>query len=218
VSTPARVRRPLPRLYVICDAEVCGRAEWTLVDFASACLDAGVRLLQIRGKNQSARALLDATLAVVDRAARSGALIIVNDRPDIARLAGAAGVHVGQDDLPAEAARAIVGREAMVGLSTHTSEEYERALDAPIDYVAIGPVFPTATKGAGREAVGLARLGAAARRAAPLGLPVVAIGGVTLERAPSVIDAGARSVAVVSDLFTGGDPAVRVAQFVRTLG
>src|SRR6188768_4187551 len=105
------------RLYVICDADACARAGWTLEDFASACLDGGATLLQIRAKQESSSALLAQAEAIVRRAAGYGARIIVNDRADIARLAGAAGVHVGQDDLPPGAIRRIVGSDAVVGWS-----------------------------------------------------------------------------------------------------
>jgi thiamine-phosphate pyrophosphorylase len=188
------------------------------VDAAAACLDGGASWLQIRAKRAAGAAFLDLVERVVARAMATRARVIVNDRPDIARLAGAAGVHVGQDDVPAAAARAIVGEGAIVGLSTHTDHQVARALDAPIDYLAIGPVFGTATKDTGYGAVGLDAVGVASRRAGTRQIPVVGIGGITLENAVSVIDAGAQSVAVVSDLLTGGDPAVRVGRFLRALG
>ena len=119
---------PLPSsLYVICDADVCERAGWTLTDFASACLDGGARLLQVRAKHAAARWLLDTTITVVQRARPSGALVVVNDRADLARLAGAGGVHVGQEDLAPASVRLVVGPDAVVGLSTHTVEQWEAA-------------------------------------------------------------------------------------------
>jgi thiamine-phosphate pyrophosphorylase len=143
--------------------------------------------------------------------------VIVNDRPDIAVLAGAGGVHVGQDDLPADDARRIVGVERWVGVSTHTLEQAQRALDEPIDYLAVGPVFETGTKDTGYAAVGLGLVRAVSSLARPRGVPVVAIGGITLDRAAAAIDAGASSVCVISDFFTG-DPGARAAAFVRRLG
>ena len=207
------------RLYVICDADVCGRAGWTLVDFASACLDGGARFLQVRAKRASARALLDATVAIVARAQAAGVVVVVNDRPDIARVAGAGGVHVGQDDLAPALVRVVAGADLMVGRSTHTMDQLASALAEPIDYLAVGPVFSTRTKATGYEAVGLAHVERAAAQAAraPGDVPVVAIGGITLERAPDVLRAGAASVAVVSDLLATGDPAARVAQFLAAL-
>jgi len=144
----------------------------------------------------------------------------VNDRADIAVLAAAAGVHVGQEDLgPAEVRRAFPALR-LVGLSTHTPVQIDQAVGQPIDYLAVGPVFPTGTKDTGYAEVGL-ELVARAREAAGAGgrqgRPVVAIGGITLERAPSVIEAGAAAVAVVSDLLTGDDPAARVKAYLSVL-
>jgi thiamine-phosphate pyrophosphorylase len=208
--------RPLPLLYAVADAEVCARAGWDLVAFAAACADGGARFIQIRGKSLPASALLDAALAIVARAGR-GVTVVVNDRADIARLASAAGVHVGQEDLPPALARQIVGERALVGLSTHTVEQIDRAVGEPIGYLAVGPVFGTATKETGYEAVGLERVGYAAERTAESRLPLVAIGGITLANARSVIAAGAHSVAVISDLLATGDPRTRVQQYLDIL-
>ena len=193
---------------------MCERAGWTLVDFAAASLAGGAKLLQIRAKHFPGREFLAAANAIVRRAASSGAMVIVNDRADIARLSGAAGVHVGQDDLTPAQVRAIVGPEAIVGLSTHTSEQLARALREPIDYVAVGPVFGTGTKATGYEPIGLDPVRAAAVAAAARSVPVVAIGGITRDRARQVLAAGASSVAVISDLLAGGDPTTRVREFL----
>lgn len=204
-------------LYVICDAEVCDRAGWTLVDFAAACIDGGATFLQVRAKGASGAWLLNATTAVVRRAEAAGALIVVNDRADLACLAGAGGVHVGQTDLSPAAVRAVVGPEVVVGRSTHTPGQYEAAFGEPVDYVALGPVFATATKATGCDAVGLEGVRGAAARAQARGLPLVAIGGITLDRARSVRDVGAHSIAIISDLLATGDPAGRVREFLRAL-
>ncbi len=132
---------------------------------------------------------------------------------DLAKLSGAAGVHVGQDDLPPAEARALLGPDAVIGYSTHSVAQIAAALQQPISYVAVGPVFGTRTKDTGYEAVGLDLVRAA--RAAAGATPVVAIGGITLDRAQDVLDAGATSVAVISDLLAGGDPAARVASYNR---
>jgi thiamine-phosphate pyrophosphorylase len=163
--------------------------------------------------------MLDATEGVMARATSANALVIVNDRADVARAAGAGGVHVGQDDLTPGQARMVVGSEMVVGFSTHTIEQLERALDEPISYAAVGPIFGTGTKATGYDAVGLGHLQRAVGRASDhqKTLPIVAIGGITLERAPSVIAAGAASVAVISDLLTTGDPAMRVRRFLAAL-
>ena len=205
------------RLYVICDAEVCARAGWSLVEFTAACLQGGARFLQVRAKQASGSQLFDATAAIVDAATRASASVIVNDRADIARLAGAAGVHVGQDDLAPAAVRAVVGDRAVVGLSTHTSDQVAAGIRQPVTYIAVGPVFPTATKATGYDSVGLARVREAAALTRSRELPLVAIGGITLERAVDVIDAGAHAVAIISDLLVGDDPARRVSVFLDRL-
>jgi thiamine-phosphate pyrophosphorylase len=206
------------RLYVICDADVCAAAGWTLVDFARACLDGGATLLQIRGKELSGAALLDTVAAVIEQG--GDALVIVNDRADIAQLAKAGGVHVGQDDLSPAAVRAIVGDGAVIGLSTHTDAQLAEAFGQPLGprgYVAIGPIFRTATKHTGFDPLGLDRVAAAATEAKTHGLPLVAIGGITLAHAAAVIDAGADAIAVISDLLSTGDPSARVREFLRAL-
>jgi len=159
--------------------------------------------------------LLDTAAAIVGLGA--DVQLIVNDRADIARLAGAAGVHVGQDDLPPDAARRIVGRERIVGLSTHTTAQVEAAVREPVNYIAIGPVFGTASKATGYDAVGLAMVQEAAARAHARGLQVVAIGGITLDRAAEVVHAGADAVAVISDLLRTGDPRARVREYLDRL-
>lgn len=171
----------------------------------------------MRAKALGSGAFLAAAAEIVERANAAGALLIVNDRADVARIAGAAGVHVGQDDVTPTDARRLVGEEAIVGLSTHTPAQIAAAVTQPVSYVAVGPVFGTATKSTGYEAVGLHLVATAARAAQERHLPVVAIGGISLEAAPSVIDAGASSVAVISDLFTGGRPADRVRAFLSRL-
>lgn len=158
-------------------------------------------------------ALSKLVLAIVTIAREHDARVIVNDRADIARLVNAAGVHVGQDDLRPRDARSLLGDEALVGLSTHTLAQIEDAADEPLDYIAVGPVFGTATKATGYEPVGLPMVQAAMAR----GRPVVAIGGVTLETAASVIVAGAASVAVISDLLATGDPTTRVREYMSRL-
>ena len=177
----------------------------------------GATFLQLRAKNLSGEAFLATAAAVVQLAHRQGARVLVNDRADIARLAGADGVHVGQDDLTPAAVRSIVGDAAIVGLSTHTVEQIERAVGQPVSYLAVGPVFVTATKATGYDAIGLDRVRDAARRAGARGLPLVAIGGITLENAASVLAAGAASVAVIGDLLAGSDPEARVRAFVERL-
>jgi len=207
----------LPRLYAIIDVESCVRAGRMPLDVARAFLSGGARWMQLRAKGWGSGAMLDLASAMQAEAARAGATLIVNDRADVAALAGAGGVHLGQDDLSPADARRLVGPQAIVGWSTHTAEQVTAALGLPISYLAIGPVFGTGTKDTGYEAVGLEAVRAAAAAAAPVGVPVVGIGGITLERAPAVIAAGASSVAVISDLLVG-DPEARVRAFITALG
>jgi thiamine-phosphate pyrophosphorylase len=161
--------------------------------------------------------LLDLAEAIVALGQPFAAQLIVNDRADVARLAGAAGVHVGQEDLAPEAARRVVGPGRIVGFSTHTTAQLDAAVREPVDYVAIGPVFGTASKSTGYDAIGLAMVEQAVARAHARGLQVVAIGGITLDRAADVVAAGADAVAVISDLLVTGDPRARVQAYLERL-
>jgi thiamine-phosphate pyrophosphorylase len=203
------------RLHAILDADVGTSAGWNLPDLARAFLDGGAPLIQVRAKQLPSRPFLELCDRVVELARPFDATVIVNDRADLARLSAAAGVHVGQDDLRPAAARAIVGEHAVIGYSTHDVAQVDGAVREPVDYIAVGPIFGTRTKATGYEAVGLALVTAAARRAQ--GRPIVAIGGITLENAPSVIAAGATAVAIISDLLTDRNPSARVAAYMRQL-
>jgi thiamine-phosphate pyrophosphorylase len=161
--------------------------------------------------------LLELARAIVEEARAAEAIVIVNDRADIAVLAAAAGVHVGQEDLTPVDVRRVTGPGALVGYSTHTHDQIETALREPISYFAIGPVFSTATKATGYDAVGYGAVRHAAARGASAGLPVVAIGGITLDTAPRVVEAGAAAVAIITDLLAG-DPEARVRQYLSALG
>jgi len=194
--------------------EAAQRGGWAPADLAAAFLDGGARFLQVRAKHLPSGPFLDLCESIVRRAAGYDAAVIVNDRVDLARLSGAAGVHVGQDDLPPSAARTQLGPQAIVGFSTHTDAQVDDARREPVTYIAVGPVFGTRTKETGYEAVGLALVSAAAARTGDR--PLVAIGGITLGSAPSVIAAGASCVAVISDLLAG-DPSARVRQYLNSL-
>jgi len=140
--------------------------------------------------------------------------LIVNDRADVAALAGANGVHVGQEDLGVEQARAVIGDSRWIGVSTHNLEQFERATGTSADYIAVGPVFSTATKTNPDPVVGIDFI----RRVRALTeKPIVAIGGITLERAAEVIEAGADSVAVISDILRAPDPGARASQYIHVL-
>jgi len=204
-------RLALPRLYVILDAALLPNDP---VEFLKRLMEAGARLFQYRNKTAPARELLHASLALGVTARQVGSSFVVNDRPDIARLAWANGVHVGQDDLDVSGARAIVGSHAIVGISTHNLEQFKAAADTDADYIAVGPVFETRSKEKPGPLVGLELI----RQARKLrSKPMVAIGGITLERAVEVIAAGADSVAVISDILAAKNPAARVKQYLEIL-
>jgi thiamine-phosphate pyrophosphorylase len=148
----------------------------------------------------------------VERAREFGATVIVNDRIDIARLSRAGGVHVGQEDLPLADVRRILGPQAVVGVSTHDVQQIDAALQSDASYVAVGPIFETMTKDTGYGARGLDLLRGAAGR----GKPIVAIGGITLERAAAVVAAGATGLAVITDLLTD-DPEARTRIFIARI-
>ena len=208
----------LPLLNAIVDADAAARAGWELLDLTRAYLDGGATFLQLRAKTLASGAFLEIAARIAELTRASGAILIVNDRADIARIADADGVHVGQEDLAPALVRPIVEPARLVGRSTHTAGQLESACREPVDYVAIGPAFSTTTKETGYAAIGLDRVRAAARVAQAARLPLVAIGGVTLDRARSLLDAGASSVAAIGDLLVTGNPARRVRDYLRTLG
>jgi thiamine-phosphate pyrophosphorylase len=206
----------LPRLYAIVDADACASAGRAPIDVARAFLGAGARLLQLRFKVTAGGPFLELARAILEDANAAGATLIINDRADITALSNAPGLHLGQADLSPADARAVVGPSTLLGLSTHTREQWEQALREPISYAAIGPVFGSATKQTGYEAIGLGVVREMSNAATAGGLPAVAIGGITIENAVSVIEAGAASVAVISDLLKG-DPEARCREFIQTL-
>lgn len=208
-------KSPIPRLNAIVDVEAAERRGRRPIDVARGIVAGGATFLQLRAKTMASGALLELAVAVAEVAHQAGALLIVNDRADIARLAGADGVHVGQDDLSPGAVRRIVGDEMILGLSTHTVEQLDAGSREPIDYMAIGPVFKTTSKATGYSERGIEMVREAARRARAI--PLVAIGGVTIDTAPSVIEAGAASVAVIGDLLSTGDPEARTRAFLERL-
>ena len=195
--------------------DVAAHATWAPLDLARAYLDGGARLLQLRAKHLPSAPFLELCDEHVRMASPYSASVIVNDRADLAVMARAAGVHVGQEDLAPADARGLLGPAAIVGFSTHTVAQIEAAVREPITYLAVGPVFGTTTKDTGYSAVGLGLVSTAARLAGAI--PVVAIGGITLETAPSVLEAGATSVAVIGDLLLHGNPHGRVAAYLQRL-
>jgi thiamine-phosphate diphosphorylase len=208
----------LPPLYAIVDAELCAARGLDPVALATTWLAAGVRLIQLRAKTLPTAVVVPLARRIASAARQAGALCLVNDRADVAVAAGAGGVHVGQEDLAPADVRLVAGTGLVVGLSTHSAAQLEAAFALPIDYVAVGPVFGTGTKDTGYAPVGLALVRHAAALAAPTGVPVVAIGGITLATAADVLAAGAAAVAVISDLLVAADPGDRVRAYEERLG
>ena len=205
-------RLVLPRLYVILDAALLTAPE---TGRAQELVAAGVRLFQYRNKGASARELFESSRKLVSLLSSQGASFVVNDRPDVAALAGADGVHVGQDDLGVEEARRVVGLEKLVGVSTHNLEQFQHAAASSADYIAVGPIFATGTKSNPDPVVGTEFI----RKVRLLtDKPIVAIGGLTLQRAPEIIEAGADCVAVISDILEAPEPAMRARQYIDLLG
>ncbi len=203
----------LPRLYAIIDpAQTGGRSAAAV---AEILLRAGVRWVQLRDKRASSRALFEMGRQVAERVRAAGGIFIVNDRADVARAVGADGVHVGQDDLPAGLARAILGPEKCVGYSTHNLDQLAEGDRSSADYLAFGPVFPTASKEKPDPVVGLDGL-RRARQATRK--PLVAIGGITAQNARQVLEAGADSVAVIRGLYPSPEIEKGVEEFLRILG
>ncbi len=199
----------IPPLYAILSPDVF---IGSLDDWARRLAESGVRLIEYRDKPASSAHLLDAARRLVALSHSLHFQLIVNDRADIAAISGAAGVHVGQDDLHVESARKICGAEACIGVSTHNLDQFRAALATSADYIAIGPIFPTTTKQNPDPVVGLEFI----RQARALTeKPLVAIGGITAERAAEVYAAGADSIAVAADLASAADLPSRVACYLR---
>jgi thiamine-phosphate pyrophosphorylase len=192
-------------LYLVCDEPSDA--------FLDAALGAGVQIVQLRMKSASDERTLRAAARVARACAIHGALFILNDRPDLVALAGADGVHVGQDDVSVPEARAVVGENAIVGLSTHSPEQVDAATGLGADYIGVGPVHATPTK-PGRPAVGLDLVRYAAEHAR---MPFFAIGGITPENVADVRAAGARRVAVVRALTQARETAAVTRRLRRAL-
>lgn len=181
-------------------------------DSAEKLVKAGVGIIQLRAKDEGSRAVLDAAVAV--RAATKGkALFIVNDRLDIALLCGADGVHLGQDDIPVTEARRLMP-SAIIGVSTHDLEEAREAQSLGADYISFGPIFQTRTKKDADSPKGLTGLKALAPG---VGLPIVAIGGITADSAPAILEAGASAVAIISDILLAEDIGARAGEIISRI-
>jgi thiamine-phosphate pyrophosphorylase len=176
------------------------------VELARVMLSAGARILQLRLKNAATREFADAACTIAPLCRKAGALLIINDRADIAMLSDADGVHLGQEDLPLDAGRCLMGAEKIIGISTHSVEQAIAAEAGGADYIGFGPMYPGGLKKV-RAGQGLDNLRAA--RAA-VKIPIVAIGGITEERIPEVLDTGADAAAIITDVVTAADIAAKV--------
>ena len=205
------MRLVLPRLYVILDAALL---KIPAKECAKSLVDAGVRLIQYRNTRASGCELFETSRELAEYLNPIGVHFIVNDRADVAVLAGAGGVHVGQDDLGVEQARRVVGEGKWVGISTHNAGQFRSALETSADYIAVGPIFATGSKENPDPVVGV---GFVRETRAMTDRPIVAIGGITLERAAEVIEAGADSMAIISDILGAENVGQRARQYVDLL-
>jgi len=197
-------------LYAIIDNSV--RPDISNVEIARRVLFGGAKAIQLRGKGLSSKELLSQAREIRELSKKTGAMLIVNDRADIALLSDADGVHLGQDDLPIAEARKILGSGKLIGISTHNLEQAIKAGAAGADYIGFGPVFGTKTKADAEEAKGLEALREITNS---VKIPVAAIGGITLENAKEVAKAGADAVAVISAIAKADDIKATTKRFVE---
>jgi thiamine-phosphate pyrophosphorylase len=198
------VRLDLPKIYPITDTQLSGLSH---AEQVARLIEGGASFIQLRDKISEPREFYRDAAAALQVARHHGARLIINDRVDIALALKADGVHLGQTDLPVAAARRLLGKEAIIGFSTHNAEQAKLALALPVDYLAFGPIFPTSSKNNPDPITGL---GAMAKVGEIKGsLPLVAIGGITRETVVEVLKAGADAVSVIAELLA--DPA-RIAE------
>lgn len=198
-----RTELKLPRVYPITDVEISGISHAEQIVLLA---DGGASFVQLREKKLPALDFYHHAKTAITVAVERGVRIIINDRIDIALAVGAIGVHLGQDDLPPEEARKLMGNDAIIGYSTHTVSQAIAASSLPVDYLAIGPIFKTGTKANPDPVVGLEGLRVVRKAIGDMRL--VAIGGITPENAGGVVEAGADTVAVISSLLSGGRTAI----------
>jgi thiamine-phosphate pyrophosphorylase len=203
---------PFPPLYAILDTQVARRP---LPELAENLLKAGVRLIQYRDKQASSRELFETSAQLAEKIRRAQGIFIVNDRADIALAAKADGVHLGQDDLPVEMARTLLPPGKIIGISTHSIPQVEKANRSSADYIAFGPIAPTTSKANPEPVVGLAGL-EEARKATHK--PLIAIGGITIKQVQAVKESGADGIAVIHGLLAAADPGESARRFLAALG
>jgi len=190
------VRLDLPKIYPITDTRLSGLSH---AEQVARLIEGGASLIQLRDKLSAPREFYREAARALQIARDRGARLIINDRVDIALALKADGVHLGQTDIPVAAARRLLGKEAIIGFSTHNMEQAKLATNLPVDYLAFGPIFPTSTKENPEPVTGLVAMSEVATSKGRL--PLVAIGGITLENAREVLKAGADTVAVITELI-----------------
>jgi len=199
----------LPKVYPITDTDLSGLSH---LEQVRRLIDGGATLIQLRDKKAPSGEFYEAAAEVMSFARPRGVKIIINDRVDISLAAGADGVHLGQDDLPPKHARKLLGENAIIGISTHSIDQAREALALPVDYIAVGPIFATATKADHEPLVGID--GLLEFRTGIGDFPLVAIGGINRENAAFVLAAGANCVAVIHDMVSKAD---QIANRMREL-
>jgi len=199
----------LPPIYPITDKRLSGRQSHLAI--VRELVRGGAVLVQVRDKETPAAELLTDLCRCAEYCGKHGVLLLVNDRCDLVLSCGAGGVHLGQDDLPPAAARAVLPRNRVIGFSTHTLAQVRRSNSLPIDYIGFGPVYATKTKGKTSPVVGITGLQRACEESRR---PVVAIGGIGQERIAEVLRAGASSVAVISALMKAENIARRMQELL----
>ncbi len=205
------MHRTIPKLHVVTPPGVDRRD----LAITQALLEAGAPLVQVRTKAVDDRARLEAASLLLDAARTAGATCLVNDRVDIALAAGADGVHVGADDLPAAVARRLLGPDAVVGATCRDADDARRAEASGASYLGVGPVYATSTKTGLPDPMGLRGVEVVA---AAVDVPVIAISGITADNAGAVLDAGAWGVAVVGAVYGSDDPVARLHQLMELTG
>ena len=205
------MRFELPLIYPITDKHLARKNSHLVI--IKELRRGGAQVVQIRDKDTPPRELIRDLEKCRQYAETQDMTLILNDRCDLVMSAGLAGVHLGQEDLPPDAARALIGKKRIIGYSTHTLAQARMSRDLPVDYIGFGPVYPTATKTNAGSAAGLKKLASVCRAAAA---PVVAIGGIGLEHIRPVLEAGAASAAVISAIMTAKSIARQTELFLET--
>ncbi len=190
----------LPSIYPIIDDTYLSHDR--MEETALALIDGGARILQLRGKGLSSAELLSAARSIAKLTRKAGVTLIVNDRIDIALLSNADGVHIGQDDMPVLAARRLLGREKIIGFSTHNVQEALATKMLPVDYISFGPIFRTGSKIDAEEPKGISAL---TEVSSSVEIPIVAIGGIGEDIIVEVLSSGAKSVAMIADILLATD-------------